>query len=177
MTEEQFTGYVERYRQNLIEHAYSLLKDWDDAEDAVQEGLLRLYNRRHAYDPERAAVYSWMATAVLNRAKTILERRKHKLEREQGLDPDNDESVLSGCDDQSFIIDVGVAINNLPLDIKVAIVLHYIQGYTVEEVAKACKVTIRTIGRRLAKGRKLLRLSLMEYDLDLEHQKGVTQDV
>ena len=164
MTEEQFSGAVVKYRQNLVDHAYSILKDWDDAEDAVQDALIRLNNRRDAYDPAQAAVYSWMATSVLNRSRTIIERRKHRLETEQSLNPDEDENIASVETDGMIQLDVAKAINSLPLEERMAIKMFYIEGLTIAEIAKVCKVTTRTIDRRLDKGRDKIGVFLRDYD-------------
>ena len=163
MTEQEFSAYVVKYRQSLLEHAYSVVRDWTDAEDAVQEGLFRLYNRYHAYDPKQSAVYSWMATSVLNCCKNVLKQRKQRVERETSLDLTGEKAISADMDDHITSMDVKRALEKLPLDERTAMVLFYIEGYTTNEIAKACKVSEKTVDRRLDRGRDKIGAFLNDY--------------
>ena len=54
------------------------------------------------------------------------------------------------------------ALNELPADYRVTIVLHYIEGYSVKEIAQILNVTEGTVKSRLSRGRSKLRMFLEE---------------
>ena len=57
------------------------------------------------------------------------------------------------------------AIMELPQKIRTVIVLHYIEGYGIEEIGYMIKIPSGTVKSRLHKGRKLLRNMLQDSDI------------
>lgn len=58
------------------------------------------------------------------------------------------------------------AMQYLTEDQRLAVVLHYIEGYSVNEIAKITKVSVGTIKSRLARGRNKLKDVLKEVEYD-----------
>ena len=73
----------------------------------------------------------------------------------------NEEITLEEADSNDYS-ELYKALNELPADYRVTVVLYYIEGYSVKETAQILKVTEGTVKSRLSRGRKKLRGFLEE---------------
>jgi RNA polymerase sigma-70 factor, ECF subfamily len=73
-----FTQLVERHRGELQVHAYRMLGSLEDAQDAVQDALLRAWRSRATYDG-RSTFRAWLYRITTNACLRILERRPRRL--------------------------------------------------------------------------------------------------
>jgi RNA polymerase sigma-70 factor (ECF subfamily) len=73
-----FSALAERHRSELQTHAYRMLGSLEDAQDAVQEALLRAWRSRATYDG-RSTFRAWLYRITTNACLRILERRPRRL--------------------------------------------------------------------------------------------------
>ena len=73
-----FSALVERHRAELQVHAYRMLGSLEDAQDAVQDALLRAWRSRATYDG-RSTFRAWLYRITTNACLRILERRPRRL--------------------------------------------------------------------------------------------------
>jgi RNA polymerase sigma-70 factor, ECF subfamily len=73
-----FSAVVERHRAELQVHAYRMLGSLEDAQDAVQDALLRAWRSRETYDG-RSTFRAWLYRITTNACLRILERRPRRL--------------------------------------------------------------------------------------------------
>ena len=73
-----FTALAERHRRELQVHAYRMLGSLEDAQDAVQDALLRAWRSRGTYDG-RSTFRAWLYRITTNACLRILERRPRRL--------------------------------------------------------------------------------------------------
>jgi RNA polymerase sigma-70 factor (ECF subfamily) len=73
-----FSALVERHRAELQVHAYRMLGSLEDAQDAVQDALLRAWRSRATYDG-RSTFRAWLYRITTNACFRILERRPRRL--------------------------------------------------------------------------------------------------
>ncbi len=69
---------LERYRRELLIASYQLLGSPQDAEDVVQETMIRAWNARERYDPSRATVRTWLHRIATNTALSALSTRRRR---------------------------------------------------------------------------------------------------
>jgi RNA polymerase sigma-70 factor, ECF subfamily len=73
-----FSALVERHRAELQVHAYRMLGSLEDAQDAVQDALLRAWRSRETYDG-RSTFRAWLYRITTNACLRILERRPRRV--------------------------------------------------------------------------------------------------
>ncbi len=165
MTEEEVPSWGEiarKYGRFLYNVAYRLTGNDDDAQDLVQEVLLRVRKGLERYQP--GSMEGWLSRIATNAfLDDVRRRRRRPLERL----PDEPEHVLppsSGADDDfeaaALSEDVQAALRGLPADYRAAIVLSDVVGLTYQEISDALDVPIGTVRSRLHRGRALLREAL-----------------
>src|SRR5829696_2841655 len=74
LDEQSFGARVEPHRRELHLHCYRLLGSFEEAEDLVQEALLRAWRRRETYEG-RASVRAWLYRIATNACLDALDKR------------------------------------------------------------------------------------------------------
>ncbi len=74
----QFEEAIEAYRRELLVACYQMLGSVPDAEDVVQEVMLRAWRARDRYDPTRASLRTWLHAIATNASLTALKSRQRR---------------------------------------------------------------------------------------------------
>lgn len=147
MTHEAFTQALLAMQTTLYRISASLLRQSCDQEDAVQSALEKALRRRSSLRDE-SKLRGWMARILINECYAVL--RAHK--RETLVDTPPETPAPAGCDPDLYRFFSG-----LTEALRLPMVLHYVEGYPLEEVARALRLPIGTVKSRLARGRDKMR--------------------
>ena len=157
MDSREFAQRVEAMQGALYRVAYGLLLNRADCADAVQEALTRAWEKRGSLR-ETAYFETWLTRILINECYGMLRRRRAALPLdglpEPAAPPDADPALHD-------------AIARLDRKLRLPVVLHYMEGYGVDDIARMLRVPSGTIKTRMARARALLRLQLTD-----EHEEG-----
>ena len=167
--ERAYVELVNRYKDRLLNFVFQFLGDIEQAEDVVQDTMLRLYEKKHYYK-EIAKFSTWIYTIARNLANTELRKRKRtkttylsQLSKERqfeipAIQDDVDQSLQN-----EFINDrIQSAISNLPEHFKVVIILRDIQELSYEDISNIVEVPLGTIKSRINRARIQLQAELSD---------------
>jgi len=144
----------------LYNVAYRLAGNDADAQDLVQETLLRVRRGLETYQP--GSLPAWLSRIVTNVFLDEVRRR-----RRRPTDPllDDGERVLpasAAADEASEELsdEVQGALSALPDEFRTAVVLCDVVGMSYDEIASAQGVPVGTVRSRIHRGRRMLRTAL-----------------
>lgn len=142
--------------------AYRLTGNREDAEDLVQEVLLRVRRGLETYQP--GSMEGWLSRIATNAFLDDVRRRKR---RPEDLLPENPDWVLPptrAADDalaaEMLPDDIQAALARLPDDYRAAVVLCDVVGLSYQEIGESLGVPVGTVRSRIHRGRAMLRKSL-----------------
>jgi len=78
ITDSDFTVAADGFRRELVVHCYRMLGSVDEAEDLVQETMLRAWRARERYDATRASLRTWLYRIATNACLSALEGRARR---------------------------------------------------------------------------------------------------
>lgn len=152
MTNEEFANRILAMKQTLYRVSYSQLSQGCDREDAVQECLCKAWKNKDKLREERY-MQTWVVRILINECRSIQKRRKNELPLEK---------AAHRCAPNDSNYELHDAILNLKDDLRLPIVLHYMEGFTIAEIADILHLPKSTVGSRLNRGRLELKRYLSE---------------
>ncbi len=165
---ESREAHIQRLMQThgnaVLRVCYVYLRDHALAQDAAQTAFVKAWQALHTLrDP--ALEKAWLMRIAVNTCKTMLRSPEYRL---YAHNPDLDEmpepSVSTPPRDDAVL----QAVMALPLIYREVTLLHYYQGLSTPEVARALKIPQSTVLTRLHRARKLLENSLKGWYFDNE---------
>ncbi|HXI54557.1 MAG TPA: sigma-70 family RNA polymerase sigma factor [Polyangia bacterium] len=135
----------------------------DDLEDLIQDvfveaarGIERLR--------EAEAIKGWLATIAVRLVTRRLKRRRLRrfflLGGERGADGAQVADTAASPVDKLLLTEVYRVLDRLPVDERVAFVLHHIEGETLDAVARLTSCSLATTKRRIARAQAAIELEL-----------------
>ena len=142
--------------------AYRLTGNHDDAQDLVQEVLLRVRRGLETYQP--GSLEGWLSRITTN---TFLDEARRRQRRPVDLLPEEPDRVVPpspGADvaSASEVLpdDVQDALRSLPDEYRAAVVMCDVVGLSYQEISDSLDVPVGTVRSRIHRGRALLRKAL-----------------
>lgn len=154
LSTEEFKRCAQEYMDVVFRVAFSCLRSQTDAEDVTQEVLLRLYETDYVFE-SRAHIKNWLMKVTYNECRKFWRRlwRRH-----ENIDDYAEQLAFEETDCQ----DLFTAVMKLDRAKRIVVVLYYLEGYQIQEIAGILKIPLGTVGTRLARARKELRKYLEE---------------
>ncbi len=164
---QAFNRLVMQYQNLVYNFLHRLAPNWDDIDDLAQEVFLKVY---HSIKKLRdcSQFKNWLHCIAVNVYLDEQRRRKKRQERfvsdERLLDTQFDPNDHPGhhLERQELCNRLQEAIDQLPEEFKLAIVLREVQELSYDDIAKTLKCSIGTVRSRIFRGRQLLQRMLKE---------------
>lgn len=174
--EEEFMPQIDA----LYTFAYHLTYNEDDANDLVQDTYLKAYRFIDNYiegTNAKAWLFKILKNAFINQyRKRTKQPTRVDYEEVINFHEEEDTNYSSYMDMREEMFqammgdEVTNAINALPVDFRVVILLCDIEGFTYEEIAKIVDIPIGTVRSRLHRARNMLKVELRNYAASLGYQ-------
>lgn len=164
---EQFGPIVDRYRDAVFGIALARTGSFHDAEDVAQDVFVEAFQRLGSLNnPERLG--AWLRSITIHRCIDRLRRRYRELPVDEPED-DRPERAVPGIETERLELRERVlaAIGRLSKPQRETTALFYVNGYSLEEVARIQEVPVGTVKRRLHDARKKLQEDLMDMAEDV----------
>ena len=150
MDNKRFEELVIECTDTLYRVSMSMLRNEQDAQDAVHDAILNAYVNRHRLKHEEYFA-TWLTRILINECKKQLRQRKRYADVGDKL-PD-----ASARDDPYLSVEICDAIDSLPEKIRLTVVLFYVEDYSIKEIKNILHIPEGTVKSRLNTGRKMLR--------------------
>ncbi len=160
---------VLKYQRRIQRLIGRMVRDVDLVEDICQETFIRAYRALHQFRGD-AQFYTWLYRIAVNTAKKfLLEMKNDPTVSEAFLKNDDDdetswkkneptsddgpESILAA---KEIAAVVNAAMDDLPADLRQAVVLREIEGLSYEEIAAAMNCPVGTVRSRIFRAREAI---------------------
>ncbi|HLG78995.1 MAG TPA: RNA polymerase sigma factor [Ktedonobacteraceae bacterium] len=177
--ENAFALIVDRYGELMLRTASFLVKDRDTAQDIVQESLIQAWKHLDQLR-EPTFLRAWLVKITVNRATGFQRQwsRKLTLLTEHIKDQETTTSNLIASTQPGHIeehIDLLHALERLPMNQRVVLVLFYYHAMTIPEISTLLGVSENTLQKRLQSGLNKIR-RLFQWDDSAATTKGVAKN-
>jgi len=149
------------YSRKMMAICYRFARDRNEAEDILQEGFIRIFNKLSLYSGQ-GALESWMRRVIIN---TAIKYKKRHIIKHSYSDIDN----VHALDTTPSVIDdisrdeILALVQSLPEGYRIVFSLYVIEGYSHKEIADRLEIGESTSRSQLVKARALLRTKLLNH--------------
>ena len=169
--EPEFSALAERHRRELHVHCYRMLGSFEDAEDTVQETLLRAWRRRETFEG-RSTFRAWLYRIATNACLDLLAKRRPKPATggevlwlqpypDQLLDElpadDADEPETLAVARETIELAYLIAVQHLAPRPRAALILRDVIGWPAKDVAELLGDSVNSVNSALQRARAGMR--------------------
>src|SRR5215470_2640587 len=165
--EAAFQLLVQRHIDRAYAIALRIVGNAADAEDVVQDTMLKVWSHRGRWQHGRAKFSTWLYRVISNRCIDL--RRKPRNEDVDAVpemaDPQPDASSLIERNEVRDLLEV--AMQRLPEQQRLAVILSYHENMSNGEIAEVMDTTVAAVESLLKRGRQQLRELLRRHERDI----------
>jgi RNA polymerase sigma-70 factor, ECF subfamily len=167
--ETAFRCLVERHIDRAFGIALRLLGSRADAEDVVQDTMLKVWTHRGQWEHGRAKFSTWLYRVVTNRCIDL-----HRRPRTDNVDAvpepaDIKPDAFSTMQRDEVAKLLETAMQRLPEQQRVAVILSYHENMSNGDIAEVMNTTVSAVESLLKRGRQQLREILRRHEPDILH--------
>lgn len=151
MREEEKEIFIQSINENrlkMYKTAIAILKNEDDANDAIQEALYSAYKNYNNLK-EKAYFSTWIIRIVINKCYDIINKNK----KIAYIDDSITENTTGIEDNYEVENSLEWVLNRIDKDLKEIVVLYYYDEISVSEIAKILEIPQGTVKSRLSRAR------------------------
>ena len=163
-----FNQLMEQHERRMYAVALRMCGNREDAQDCLQEAMLRVYRAIGGFKGQ-SSFSTWVYRITMNTCLDELRRKKNRQNtsldnlRDMGWSPADETNAPEKQAMRSELRrNLNRAIRELPEEMRAAVVLRDIQGFSYDEIARMLEINVGTIKSRISRGREKLREKMKE---------------
>ena len=156
VSDKALTAGMQEQLAPLYRLSLSILHSQADAQDAVQQGMLRAWEKRRQVS-EEYKIRAWLARIVVNECRNIQRKLMRVFPMAEMPDGAQEGETQSDC--------LKAAMNALPEKLRTPLLLHYMDGFSEKEIASILSIPGTTVKSRMHRARKALRIELEDAEV------------
>ncbi len=158
-----FEILMEKHESKMYAVALRMCKNREDAQDCLQDAMLRIYKALPTFKGQ-SSFSTWAYRITMNTCLDDLRRKK--VRQAQSLDQmlevgwapvDENNTAERHVENSELKRNLSKAIQMLPEEMRAAVVLRDVQGFSYEEIANMLSTNVGTVKSRISRGREKLR--------------------
>ena len=160
---QAFVELLQSHESRIYAIALRMMGNREDAQDCAQEAMVRIYRAMGSFKGQ-SALATWIYRITMNTCLDELRRRKARKVTSLDSLVDNGWSPTDTGDtpeEHGLRVEkqnaLNQAIQSLPDDMRAAIILRDVKGYSYDEIASILDANVGTIKSRISRGREKLR--------------------
>ena len=157
MDKEAFWDHINPLQEHIFRFALSILKDKEDAEDALHDILVKLWDHKHRLMKEKN-INAFALKATKNHCIDLLRRRGEVLTLTTSHQTSD---VNSNYEQQDLIAVIKSRSSQLPVQQRMVLELKDFQGYDYKEISKILDIPVATLRVVLSRARKFVLKSII----------------
>jgi len=175
MTRGDFNELVRQQNRNLYGYAFRILRNQEEAEDAVQEVFIKLWNLGKKLD-EYKSIVALATTMIKNFCIDQIRKKKHFIQDEneerdiQNADNNSPFELMQSRESENILLQI---IDQLPDIYKNIVILREIDDLSYEEISLQTEQNINTIRVTISRARKMIREEFNKYQYERRGIKEV----
>lgn len=159
MTKEQLGSLILDSERQMYVTAKGILKNDQDCGDAIQETIVKAFSKIQTLKKDNYAK-TWLIRILINECHNILRKRKNQVSFE-----DVEWEIGGKTQEKKDYSELYQAVSSLKEDLRMPIVLYYIEDFSVKEIAQILGITEGAVQKRLARVRRKLKNQLQSLEV------------
>lgn len=156
---QKIENILDKFGNTILRTAYSYLHNMDDAEEVVQEVIIKYLKANIQFENEEHKK-AWLIRVAINTSKNMI--KYNKIREYSDIEEEN---IITENNDLTYVWE---EVKKLPEKYSEAIYLYYQEGYSTKEIAKILNKNESTIRSNLSRAREQLKNQLKEaYDFEI----------
>lgn len=148
-TKSWFCNKIKELENGMYRLSYSILKNQEDAQDAVQDAICSAYKELENLK-DRGKFKPWIYTIVKNTSFLLLRNRQY-------LSNIEDENVQADKKDVDTDLTIWNAVQDLEQPYRTVITLFYYEDLSIREISKITGSKIDAVKKQLSRGREKIK--------------------
>lgn len=168
---EAFDRLLRPYIRPMYGISYRMLNSEEDAKDVCQESMIKIYKHLASFQAE-SKFFTWVYRITVNCAKDLIKKcyREESLSLEEELEDAGEglwnrserkaETPEASLQRRELYEEIMETLMQLPTDLRSAIVLRDVEGFSYAEISEILESNINTVKSKVSRARKLAIKSL-----------------
>ncbi len=163
---EAFNEIYSNFSQIVFNLMVRTLQNREEAEDALQDVFIQIWDKAYTYDSSKGAVSTWITNMARNRAIDKLRSRSSR----KHINLIDDESIKSNDDINNIVeeinerrVVINSALESIPAEQRKVIEMAYFDGLTHIEISELLSLPVGTVKTRIALGISKLRKRIIPH--------------